>query len=140
MLYIDTSVLVSALTNETASEKMQEWLFQQSADGLAISEWAITEVSAAFSMKVKMGHIEAHHQAETIAAFNRLVALSFSVFPVSTIDFRTAARFADHSATGLRAADALHLAVASNQGAIMVTLDKHLAEAANALKVPVQLL
>jgi uncharacterized protein len=41
---------------------------------------------------------------------------------------------------GLRAADALHLAIASERGAIVHTLDQRLAEAGPVLGVPTQLL
>ena len=44
MLYLDTSVLVSALTHEAASQHVQSWLHRQDATKLAISEWVSTEV------------------------------------------------------------------------------------------------
>ena len=37
MLYLDTSLLVAALTNEAETERMQHWLGRQSQDNLAIS-------------------------------------------------------------------------------------------------------
>ena len=39
MLYLDTSLLVAALTNETETERMQTWLGQQLGDELMISDW-----------------------------------------------------------------------------------------------------
>lgn len=53
--------------------------------------------------------------------------------------FRAAARFTDQHALGLRAGDALQLAIASEQGATLVTLDRRLAEAGPMLGVPAQL-
>jgi hypothetical protein len=49
--------------------------------------------------------------------------------------FRTAAAFADQYRPGLRAGDALHLAVAFENGATLRTLDRRLAEAGPALGV-----
>jgi predicted nucleic acid-binding protein len=72
--------------------------------------------------------------------FNKLVAESFTVLGVTGGQFRTAAKFADQHALGLRAGDALHLAVASEHGATVHTLDRRLAEAGPALGVPAQLL
>jgi len=72
--------------------------------------------------------------------FNKLVAESFTVLPVTGGQFRAAARFADQHTLGLRAGDALHLAVASEHGATVHTLDRRLAEAGPALGVPTQLL
>ncbi len=46
-----------------------------------------------------------------------------------------AARFAEQYALGLRAGNALHVAVASDRGARICTLDKRLAEVALALGV-----
>jgi hypothetical protein len=47
MLYLDTSVLVAALTNEAETEAIQRWLGQQTGDELAISDWVVTELSSA---------------------------------------------------------------------------------------------
>ena len=49
-LYLDTSLLVAALTNETETGRMQAWLGEQEPSRLAVSEWVITEFSAALSM------------------------------------------------------------------------------------------
>jgi predicted nucleic acid-binding protein len=56
------------------------------------------------------------------------------------LQFRTAARFADHYVLGLRAGDALHLAICSDHGATLCTLDRGLSEAGAALGVKTMLL
>ena len=56
MLYIDTSVLVAALTNESRTAEMQNWLASQRPEDLMISDWVMTEFSAALSIKVRTGH------------------------------------------------------------------------------------
>ena len=55
--------------------------------------------------------------------------------PVSGLQFRTAASFAGQYALGLRAGDALHLAVCPDHGATLRTLDRRLSEAGPALGV-----
>ena len=60
------------------------------------------------------------------------------MLPVSEHHFQIAARFADQASLGLRAGDAVHLAVASEAGFSVVTLDRKLAEAGAALGVPTE--
>ena len=87
MLYLDTSVLVAALTNEAETERMQDWLGRQQADELAISDWVMTEFSSALSIKLRTGQIGAAHRATASAAFARLAADSFTVVPVSRLQY-----------------------------------------------------
>ncbi len=54
-VYVDTSVLVAALTHESRTGEMQEWLAAQPVGGLAISDWVMTEFSAALSVKLRTG-------------------------------------------------------------------------------------
>ena len=139
-LYLDTSLLVAALTRETETGRMQAWLGDQAPDDLAISDWVATEFSSALSIKLRSGQIGAAHRADALAAFTRLTADSFTVLTVSGPQFRTAARFADQHALGLRAGDALHLAICADHGATLCTLDRRLAEAGPALGVKTTLL
>lgn len=138
--YLDTSLLVAALTNEPETKRMQKWLAEQPTGDLAISEWVVTEFSAALSVKLRTGQINAQHRAGALALFARLQTDSLGMLPTSNATFRAAAHYADQYALGLRAGDALHLAICASQGATLCTLDRRLSEAGPALGIKTYLL
>lgn len=80
------------------------------------------------------------HRAAALGKFAALAAESFGVLSITGVQFRGAARFADQYQLGLRAGDALHLAICADHGAILCTLDRKQGKAGPSLGVKTVLL
>jgi len=139
MFYLDTSVLVAALGREAATERVRGWLAQQEAGSLAISPWVVTEFSSALSIKLRTGQIDLSWRAAALSEFRTLVDEACTVLPIEAAQFEAAARLVDRHELGLRAGDALHLAVAAAHDAEVATLDRRMADAGPALGVRARL-
>lgn len=133
MFYVDTSAMVLALTSELATSRVQHWLVTQQAGSLAVSDWTVAEFSAALSVKLRMGHVDQAERELALSAFRKNVAESCVLLPISSDHFRSAARLADQHPLGLRAGEALHLAISVENAAVLCTLDKRLSEAGQAI-------
>jgi uncharacterized protein len=97
---------------------------------LVISDWSLTEYSSALSQKRRSGYLDAPSHSQALSEFRIASERSFHVLPVTHDDFVKAAIFANRHASGLRAGDALHLAIAYGASLPLVTFDKRLASAA----------
>lgn len=135
MIYLDTSLVVAALTREVSSPGIQEWLHSQEAGSVYISDWVLAEFSAALSIKLRAGQINMTERAQILAAFSRLCTDSFEVEAVRRRHFRMAAHFTDQAELGLRSADALHVAICLDIGAALASLDRRQRDAAPVLGV-----
>jgi predicted nucleic acid-binding protein len=131
MRYLDTSVVVAAITNEPDTKAAQRALGP--GDDLAISDWTLTEVASALSIKQRTRSLTGRDRDQAAKAFEILVATSLMVLPVNRSEFVSAAAYLADPTTGLRAGDALHLAVLSAAGATLHTFDRSFAAAARKL-------
>lgn len=111
MIYIDTSALIPAFIREPESEAVLAWL-ETSGEGLVISEWAITEFSSTAAIKVRTGEIASAMAKQARTRFLDFAQDHCSIAVPQRAEFRRAAELAGDANLKLRAADALHLAIA----------------------------
>jgi len=122
-LYLDTSLLVSALTKEPSTEASLDWIAAHRHHGFTTSRWAVTEFSSALAMKVRSRALEDRHRKVVLRAFGVLMT-SFDLVAIQTADFDAAARLMDSGNVAVRSGDALHLATAIRLGLPLRTLDR----------------
>lgn len=137
MIYLDTSFLTPLFREEATSAKVAAFLSRQAAGSLAASKWTAVEFASLISRDVRMGALTASQGRRLIAEFDSMVAASLVVLLPSGNDFDLAQEYVANFATQLRGPDALHLAVAHNNGVeFIATLDDGMLSAAKKLKVP----
>lgn len=128
MVYVDTSVIVALLTAESGTAKVTKWYAAQN-EAPTCSDWLLTEFASAIAMKVRTKQISEATAKSVRKEFSVLAAGGLRVVPVSRAAFGRAATLTAAHQHGLRAGDALHLAVAIELGATqMATLDSGLAK------------
>lgn len=134
--YLDTSVAVPAFVREASTSRVQSFLASLGPHGLAISPWVTAEFASALGLKRRMGSIGAPVHTGALARWRAFADHARSI-DIGRRDFETASRLCERHDLGLRAADALHLAIAMANDCKLVTLDQQLAAAAGELGVPV---
>jgi predicted nucleic acid-binding protein len=134
-LYLDTSLVVTALVAEPGSDAVLEWLSAHHSDRFVVSDWVVAEFSAALSIKLRTNQIDAEAREIALAKLGDLISGEFGCLHVAREQFRLAAMFSNRSLTGLRAGDALHLAIASSHSIKLCTRDARQAEAGAGLGV-----
>jgi len=136
MLYFDTSFLAPLILEESTSARIEAFFAKLPVGELYISHWTRVEFSSLIAREVRMGGLAESDALLVIAQFDELVAGSFHVLAPGVADYELAKAYIQHFATKLRAGDALHLAIAHNNGAkTFYTLDEGLLNAARLLKV-----
>jgi predicted nucleic acid-binding protein len=122
MLYLDTSLLTALVVPEPRSQRVRAWA-EGVDDAFATSDWALAELASALSIKQRTGDLTQAGRGVADRVLARFIEENVEVLGVHRADFRTAARLSAQPEPPLRAADALHLAVAARHGAVLHTLD-----------------
>lgn len=136
MFYFNTSFIVPYFLPEAASPQVENFLLKFDY-GLTISHWTKTEFAGAVGLKCRMGQISSREEEATHDRFNEIIAAYFFVLAPKEQDFSLAIAYLRQSELGLRAGDALHLAIARNNNVVrLYSLDKVMVSAAGRLNLP----
>ena len=138
MIYLDTSFVAPLVIAEEASDAVEAAVLKLKPGELTTSMWTQVELSSLVSRKVRMGELSASQSEAVRREFERVLGESFEMVLPTGADFVTASKYLEMPKTGLRAGDALHLAIAANHGARKIlSLDRGFLEAGRRLKLPV---
>lgn len=127
--YLDASVLVPLMVFEASSAAMQRWISAYEGR-LIVSEFAAAEASSGISKLVRMNRLSPVEATAALADFDSWRFAVTETVAIGDVDFRAAHLLVRRFETKLRAADALHLAVARRLDATLVTSDQTLHDAA----------
>jgi predicted nucleic acid-binding protein len=142
VFYIDTSVAVALLTQESHSkiaEQLMNRLMSQGLRGLC-SDWTCAEYRCAIAAKHRAGYVDATDLSAVASALDVLRSAKFNAASTLATDVVRAGELAVQVAhMPLRAADALHLAIAARLGVThFVSFDHAQARVAARVLVGVQ--
>jgi predicted nucleic acid-binding protein len=134
-IYLDTSVLIPTLIEETASGAVEAYL--RARQERVISDLAAVEVASVLSRLVRIGVLATAAAVARLTDFEAWRGGTSSTVEVRSVDARLAYAYVRRFELMLRAPDALHLAIVHRLDATLVTLDRRLADAARQLGIAV---
>ena len=134
--FLDASVIVPSFIRQDSSAAVDRFMSAPS-DSLFVSHFAAAEVSSALSRLLRMKWLTLTAAETFLRDFDAWRADVALAADIHATDFRLADTFVRRFDLGLRAPDALHVAVCRRADHTLVTLDRRLANAAEALGVAV---
>ena len=135
--YLDTSILLPTLIAEPMTDAVYGYLGADRRE-LLISDFAAAEVASALSRLARMALLTEADASARLADFDAWRAAMSLQVDIGATDARLAYIYVRRFDLGLRAPDALHLAIARRLDATLVTLDQRLETAARELGVAVE--
>lgn len=111
MVYVDTSAIVALLTVEPMTAAATKW-YSANREPLVSADWCAVEFASALAAKERAKQLRPAHVRKAQAAFDEWIAGGLRLLPVSRAAYDHAAALCRPVRSGLRAGDALHLAVA----------------------------
>ena len=137
-LYADTCILLPLFFRDASTDAALAWLEASASETILISPWTRTEFANAAGIMARRGDVSTGLHREGLERFDKLVSARLAVEAVDTADFDRARGWIAGYHSGLRAGDALHLAVCMRLSATLCTADDTLARAVDKVGVAVQ--
>ena len=134
MFYVDTSVIVAYYCPEALSEKAEAFIITHTRPGISL----LTELElfSAISRKIREGSMDRKDGSRIIAKFlSHLDDLFYTRLSIEPHHYRLARDWIGQFTISLRSLDAIHLAIASSEGATLITADEGLAKSAESFAV-----
>ncbi|MGH6610496.1 MAG: type II toxin-antitoxin system VapC family toxin [Burkholderiaceae bacterium] len=137
MIYLDTNLLVALVVNEPASARVHSWLSQQAGEQMATSLWALMETTSALSIKVRRRDITQRTATAAAQLLDEQIVPMLELLDVTSAAFIRGEILLRSTELGLRAGDALHLAIClGNRSTVLATADTRLHGAALKMQQP----
>ena len=138
MTYIDTSILVAFYCPEKISDQVEEILINTNRP--AISQLTEVELTSALARKIGENALSRNDATDVLSIFrSHINEKSYQYLPIQPKHYTTAMNWIAEFNTPLRALDALHLAIAAENKAPLLTTDFKFAESAELLGIAVTL-
>jgi predicted nucleic acid-binding protein len=134
MVSLDASALVSLFVEDANSASARRRI-GEIRTVMAVSTFAAAEFAAAIGRRVRAGAYDPAQGAAVLALFDAWMAGHAETLDVDPEDHRVAAGFVRHFELGLRAPDALHIAICQRLRLPLLTFDARQAAAAQRLGV-----
>ena len=130
MVYLDTSVLIALFSNEDTTSRITLWYANETRPLIA-GDWCVTEFASALSLKERTGQLSREQTDAAWELFSEFCNGGLRLLPLDREVYTQAAQLVRDSKNGLRAGDALHLALALHvEAKAFFTLDNRLAASA----------
>jgi uncharacterized protein len=134
LIYLDTSVIVPLFLVEPRSLEAESLCTNQE---IIVSDLAMAEFPSALGIASRNGRISEIAAIGVLKLFDNWMADHTSITETCSEDFSAATVYLRRFDLGLRTPDALHIAIAKRLGAVLLTFDTGMANAARELGLAV---
>jgi len=139
--YVDTCILLSLLVGDHGFKAAETWLSKQDKQPIWISHWVLLELAGVISRNQRREDFSAVFAVAIRNELENFRSQTLSLIEPRANHFMQARRWLDHhDALKLRSGDALHLAIAKHQNLKLITADRQLANAAEFVGCPFELI